>query len=292
MLEKTQFSVLLFGLDKSIRMAASKYPAYREKLGEMDVIAQFKLRDNSQGRIFTFANGRLSSKTGIHPDPDVVISFEDAATAVRLFKPGRSMLDFISAAKAFQVETLGSDEHVCWISEIMNSLFHLNVDYGIDAGNGVKRYTNTTNGGPVFVYVKDDKIIRITPIDFEEEDADPWVVNARGKKFSPPKKATASPYALAWKSMIYSPDRLRYPMKRVDFDPDGERNPQNRGISGYERISWDEALDLVTSEIKRAKQKHGPGAILNGSGSHHTWGALGYWLSARPRFFNTIGFTP
>jgi trimethylamine-N-oxide reductase (cytochrome c) len=291
-LEKTQFSVLLFGLDKSIRMAAIKYPAYREKLGEMDVITQFKLRDNSQGRIFTFANGRLSSKTGIHPDPDVVISFEDAATAVRLFKPGRSMLDFISAAKAFQVETLGSDEQVCWISEIMNSLFHLNVDYGIDAGNGVKRYTNTTNGGPVFVYVKDDKIIRITPIDFEEEDADPWVVNARGKKFSPPKKATASPYALAWKSMIYSPDRLLYPMKRVDFDPDGERNPQNRGVSGYERISWDEALDLVTSEIKRAKQKHGPGAILNGSGSHHTWGALGYWLSARPRFFNTIGFTP
>ena len=32
-------------------------------------------------------------------------------------------------------------------------------------------------------------------------------------------------------------------MKRVDFDPNGERNPQNRGKSGYVRISWDEALD-------------------------------------------------
>jgi len=30
---------------------------------------------------------------------------------------------------------------------------------------------------------------------------------------------------------------------------------------------------------------------MNGSGSHHTWGALGYWLSARIRFFNTIGCT-
>ena len=48
-------------------------------------------------------------------------------------------------------------------------------------------------------------------------------------------------------------------MKRVDFDPDGERNPQNRGISGYERISWDEALDLVAAEIKRVKRDHGPG---------------------------------
>ena len=67
---------------------------------------------------------------------------------------------------------------------------------------------------------------------------------------------------------------------------------RNRGISGYERISWDEALDMVAGEIKRVKRDYGPGAIMNGSGSHHTWGHLGYWLSARLRFFNSIGFTP
>ena len=50
-------------------------------------------------------------------------------------------------------------------------------------------------------------------------------------------------------------------MKRVDFDPDGERNPQNRGMSGYVRISWDEALDLVAKEINRQKRVHGPGSI-------------------------------
>jgi len=33
-------------------------------------------------------------------------------------------------------------------------------------------------------------------------------------------------HSLAWKSMVYSPDRLLYPMKRVDFDPNGERNPR------------------------------------------------------------------
>jgi trimethylamine-N-oxide reductase (cytochrome c) len=81
-------------------------------------------------------------------------------------------------------------------------------------------------------------------------------------------------------------------MKRVDFDPNGERNCHNRGISDYERITWDEATDIVANEIKRVKREHGPGAILNGSGSHHTWGILGYWLSARIRFFNSIGFTP
>ena len=44
-------------------------------------------------------------------------------------------------------------------------------------------------------------------------------------------------------------------MKRVDFDPNGERNPQNRGKSGYVRISWEEALDLVADEIKRLEAR-------------------------------------
>ena len=48
----------------------------------------------------------------------------------------------------------------------------------------------------------------------------------------------------------------------------------------------------MAGEIKRVKRDHGPGAIMNGSGSHHLWGVLGYWLSARLRFFNNIGLTP
>ncbi len=292
MLEKTQFTVLLYGLEKYIRLAAMKHATFQNRLAEKNLKVQFMLRDNTLGRCFIFHNGTVRSEPGISPDPEVIISFEDASTGARLLRPGRGSLEFINAGKAFQVEVLGDDENVIWVSETLNMLGNLGVDYGVDMGGGVKRFTNNTNGGPVFVYVKDDRILRITPIEFDEKDADPWVIHARGKKFSPPKKATASPYALAWKSMVYSKDRLLYPMKRVDFDPEGERNPQNRGISGYERISWDHALELVTREIKRAKQVHGPGAILNGSGSHHTWGALGYWLSARPRFFNSIGFTP
>ena len=80
-------------------------------------------------------------------------------------------------------------------------------------------------------------------------------------------------------------------MKRVDFDPNGERNPQNRGNSGYERISWDEALDIVASEIKRQRSEHGPGAMAIYHSSHHQWGNVGYYLSALQRFGNLVGFT-
>ena len=80
-------------------------------------------------------------------------------------------------------------------------------------------------------------------------------------------------------------------MKRVDFDPNGARNPQNRGKSGYVRISWDEALTIVTDEIKRQKLTYGPGCIAVSHGSHHTWGNIGYYLSALFRFSNAIGMT-
>ena len=105
------------------------------------------------------------------------------------------------------------------------------------------------------------------------------------------QNAAKAPHGQNAKSIVYSPDRLLYPMKRVDFDPNGARNPQNRGISGYERISWDEALTIVAAEINRQKQVHGPGAITFPMSSHHQWGNVGYYLSSLLRFANLIGFT-
>lgn len=290
MFARMQFSITLLGLEKVIRITALRFPAYAERLKEKDFAAQIKLRDNSKGRCFYFKNGKVTSKSGVH-QADVVMSFQDADLAVKIMKPDRKQLDFLHAVKNFQIEVQGPDELAIWFSETLNMLLTVGVDYGTSLGGGVKRFTSNTNGGPVFVNVKDDKIIRITPVEFDDEDAQPWTIKARGKSFTPPRKTTISSHTLAWKSMVYSPNRLLYPMKRVDFDPNGERNPQNRGVSGYERISWDEALDITAGEIQRVKREHGPGAIMNGSGSHHTWGALGYWLSARNRFFNTIGST-
>ncbi|WP_251178621.1 molybdopterin-dependent oxidoreductase [Adlercreutzia agrestimuris] len=55
-------------------------------------------------------------------------------------------------------------------------------------------------------------------------------------------------------------DRLKYPMKRISWsldDPHGEL----RGKEGYVRISWDEALDLVSEQLKRTYKEHGPRAV-------------------------------
>jgi len=290
-LSNQAFSIILFGLKQMLRRAARKYPSFKNRLKEKNFTAQIKVMDNSEGRYFTFSDGNIISKRGIHPSPEVSMNFSSAGLAFKLLLPPRNYLSLINAMKNFHLLLEGDDELTYWFLETISLMQAAGIEYGTDVGSGVKRYTSNTNGGPLFVYVKDGKIIRITPIEFDDSDAQPWIIEARGKRFIPPRKTTVSPYTFAWKSMVYSPDRLLYPLKRVDFDPNGERNCKNRGISGYERISWDEATDIVANEIKRVKRDYGPGAIMSSSGSHHTWGHIGYWLSTKPRFMNSIGQT-
>jgi len=286
------FSAALLSLGALLQRTARKYPHFKSRLRDKDLTVQVKLSDNAVGRYFTLKNGSLSSKSGIHQNPDVTMVFGNARIALEVLIPPRNPLDSINAMKSFQMGILGPENLTNWWMETLSLMLSAGAQYGTEMHDGVKRFTSNTNGGPVFVYVKNGKILRITPIEFDDIDAKPWTIKARGRSFTPPRKTTISPHTLAFKSTIYSPDRLLYPMKRADFDLNGERNPHNRGISEYKRISWDEALDIVASEIKRVKKEHGPGAILNSSGSHHLWGILGYWLSAKLRFLNNIGWTP
>ncbi|MEW6667160.1 MAG: molybdopterin-dependent oxidoreductase [Thermodesulfobacteriota bacterium] len=153
-------------------------------------------------------------------------------------------------------------------------------------------FTNCTNAGPVSVYVKDGKVIRIRPLVADEKDFKPWTIEASGKRYTPARKFNLSPYVHAERDRLYSEDRIRYPMKRVDFDPTGARNPQNRGKSPYERIGWDEALDMVGAEIRRVQEAYGPSALAGMTSSHHNWGVVGYKMGPFYRFLNMLGYSP
>ena len=152
--DKTQFAVMLFGLDKLLKRTARKYPHFAERLREKNFTSQIKLMDNSQGRYFVFENGKVRSKAGLHDNPDMVMSFRSAELAVKLMRPNRRQLDLISSMKTFNVGLEGPDEITVWFSETLNMMMTAGVEYGVDLGSGVMRYTNNTNGGPVFVYVK------------------------------------------------------------------------------------------------------------------------------------------
>jgi len=153
-------------------------------------------------------------------------------------------------------------------------------------------FTNCTNAGPISVYVKDGKVVRIRPLVADENDFAPWTIEAGGEKYTPPKKFALSPYVHAERTRVYSEDRIKYPLKRVGFDPNGDRHPETRGKAGYERISWDEASDIVAGEINRIRSTYGPSAVTAITSSHHNWGTVGYKMGPFGRFFNLIEYTP
>ncbi len=286
---RIQFAVMLRGMPVMMTMAAGKSERVKRMLGEKNFTIQLRITGENLGRWFKFNNGKITSGTKLIDNPDATFQFKSAREACKVMAPWHKRLDLVHSAKFFNSEMTGNPEYVDHFLMLTGEMLDANVKYGTPMPDGSMRYTGNTNGGPVFVYVKDGKILRMSHINFDENDAPGWTINARGKSFTPPRKTTVSPHAAAIKSTVYSKDRILYPMKRVDFDPNGERNPQNRGKSGYERISWDEAIDIVAREIVRIKETYGPGGIMNGSGSHHTWGNLGYWLGNRRRFANIIG---
>lgn len=292
---KTILGGTLFSLDKLINVLAALTPEFRDEIKKYNTTVQIRIKDKSYGRWFKFKDGLVTGYDGINENVRVDMIFDDEEVARKNVALLRDQLLFVNSAKQGQIILNGPDDEAMWFSGLLLKIFAFDVlylkNYGTRMPNGEMRYTTGTNGGPLFVYVKNEKIVRLTPIEFDEFDPEPWVIKAKGKSFKPPRRMTVSPYTQGWKSLIYSPDRVLYPMKRVDFDPDGERHPENRGVSGYERISWDEALDIVSKEIIRVRNTYGPGAVFHTSGSHHTWGNIGYYLSAAKRFFNCIGAT-
>jgi trimethylamine-N-oxide reductase (cytochrome c) len=127
-------------------------------------------------------------------------------------------------------------------------------------------------GAPCSVDVKNGRIIRVRPMHYDEkytrEHMNPWKFQRNGKTLEPTMKSLPAPFSLAYKKRAYSPNRVKYPLKRVDWDPGGERNTQNRGISKYKRMSWEEATNIIASEIKRVHKEYGPLAILAQADGH------------------------
>src|SRR5882672_4811302 len=95
----------------------------------------------------------------------------------------------------------------------------------------------------VNAHVVDGRIARIS--------SDPGKWNSE----LPPLQACARGFGQI--ERVYHPDRLQHPLRR--------KGP--RGSGRFERISWDEALDEVASQMLRVRARYGNAAILDASRS-------------------------
>lgn len=73
------------------------------------------------------------------------------------------------------------------------------------------------------------------------------------------------------RQQVFGADRIKYPLKRKHWEPGGGQK-ELRGCDEWERISWDEALDYVAAELKKAYENYGP------TGVYYVGWPLGYGL--------------
>jgi len=83
------------------------------------------------------------------------------------------------------------------------------------------------------------------------------VTEIEGDPDGPFNQGSLCAKGLAGLQMLYHPERIKYPLKRVG----------NRGEGKWERISWDEALDTIAGRIKRIRDDLGPLAVAVGCGT-------------------------
>lgn len=87
------------------------------------------------------------------------------------------------------------------------------------------------------------------------------LTRVEGMKESPINKGKLCPKAYASQQWLYSPERLRYPLKRVGAK--GERK--------FQKITWDEALDVIAAKLKEQREKHGARSLAVLSPQHRTY---------------------
>ena len=132
----------------SLRATARRYPAFAARLRERDLVAQIRLAGRARGRAYIIRGGKVRSRAGLHPAPDLTMTFDSAEVAGRVMRPGRDYLEFIDALKNFQMRVEGPDDLAVWFSETLQMMLTVGLEFGVDMGGGVRRYTSNTNGGP------------------------------------------------------------------------------------------------------------------------------------------------
>ena len=126
-----KFSLILIGLSWLLKLTAIRHAAFKARLKERNLIAQIKIADDSRGRIFIFKDGKMSSKSGIHPNPDICMAFKDTSIAVQLLIPPVDYQQQIDAQKEFNLTMTGDDESAYWFAQTIMQTQTIDWKFGI-----------------------------------------------------------------------------------------------------------------------------------------------------------------
>lgn len=105
-----------------------------------------------------------------------------------------------------------------------------------------------------------------------------------------PNDPSPSPIIQSVKDWATSPQRVQRPMVRKGWLAKRENSDRKaRGQEGFSALPWDEALDLVSSEITRVAQTHGNDSIFAGSYGWTSCGRFHHAPTLLKRMLGLVG---
>lgn len=132
---------------------------------------------------------------------------------------------------------------------------------------------------PQEVVVREGKVVRTTAAQLPGDDSVRRRLCVKG--YTQPQR-------------LYEPDRLKYPMKRTSWSPENPNGDQ-RGSGDWERIDWDEAIELASSQIAKNMKEYRPSSVAlwtsYGSNNVLNGTSAGFMSVAYGRFITSTGIT-
>lgn len=167
-----------------------------------------------------------------------------------------------------------------WLSELNREAYHEGEFRWEEDGYVVTRTNHWSppgchNSCGILLYVKDGKLERV--------EGDPLNPFTNGK---------LCVRCLDLPEAVNNSDRLKYPMKRVDWTPE-DPHLEGRGANQWERISWDEALDICEAQVRKVWEEWGGSSILLIHGTGRNTGPMTYFgnCALKTPNISTFGFT-
>ena len=93
MLSVMKFKIILWGMAQILKYAAWRYPAFRARLKEWNLVGQLKARDEEIGRWYAIRDGRISSGAGLRADADVTLGVTTPTLGAELHMPPANWRD-------------------------------------------------------------------------------------------------------------------------------------------------------------------------------------------------------
>ena len=116
-----KLTILLYLLKVQLRYSAWRRPALRKMLEKRAYTLVIRTADRKRGRFFTFTGGRIVSRRGLHPKPDVEMVWCDADTAFRALVAGDDKTIMQALGKS-QLKIEGNLDLFFWFGEVTKQM--------------------------------------------------------------------------------------------------------------------------------------------------------------------------